>query len=191
MRFERVTTGILAATASVGSAQVAAASGDSSLPQLNPATFPSQIFWLVVSFAILYLLISRLALPRLNQILQTRSRSIDSDHAAARRFRREAETLVEEMAKARAEAMQESKAYLQKKHHSLQKTLDDQREEEQKKIAEQIGEQEQQIANKRADALASLNHMAGELIGECVVAVGGTKPEGKDVENALRGGHHG
>ncbi|MGE3740510.1 MAG: hypothetical protein AB7I59_13525, partial [Geminicoccaceae bacterium] len=60
------------------------------LPQLDASTFPSQIFWLIVSFATLCWLLSRKALPRVSDILEARQSRISSDLDQAAALRNEA-----------------------------------------------------------------------------------------------------
>lgn len=62
------------------------------MPQLDFRSFPSQIFWLAISFALLYWLLSRRALPRVADILETRQERIAADLDRAARIRRDAET---------------------------------------------------------------------------------------------------
>ena len=49
------------------------------MPQFNFATFPSQIFWLIICFAALYFLLARTALPKIGAVLEARQRKIDDD----------------------------------------------------------------------------------------------------------------
>jgi F-type H+-transporting ATPase subunit b len=81
------------------------------MPQLDPATFASQVFWLVVSFAVLALILWRIALPRISSTLESRQQRIDTDIARAEEIASEAEGVLsayeEELAKARASAQEE------------------------------------------------------------------------------------
>ena len=61
------------------------------MPQFEPSSFASQIFWLVVSFGLLYLLMSKIALPRIADILEVRQDRIAADLDRAEALRREAE----------------------------------------------------------------------------------------------------
>ena len=45
---------------------------ESGMPQLNTEYFASQIFWLVVSFIILYLVMAEYALPKIANVIETR-----------------------------------------------------------------------------------------------------------------------
>jgi len=54
-------------------------------PPFDPSTFPSQLFWFALIFILLYVLMSRVALPRIGTILEDRRKQIDSDLADAQR----------------------------------------------------------------------------------------------------------
>ena len=61
--------------------QAKAASGDAGpkLPQLDVQTYASQIFWLVVSFIVLYFLVAKVAMPRISEVLEERQERIEDD----------------------------------------------------------------------------------------------------------------
>ena len=156
------------------------------LPQLNIASYPSQIFWLAVSFVLLYIIVSRIALPRISQILQRRMRNIDADYSAARKYRREVETLVGEMDEILAQGRAETQELLRNKHQALQANVSDQQSRAQQEIAAEIGEQEQAIHDAKNDALLKVDEMASELIEKCVVLAGGKKPTKTALKSALK-----
>ena len=83
------------------------------MPQLETHTFATQIFWLIVTFVPLYLLLWKVALPRIADILESRQNRIDHDLARADTLKVEAEEVMasyrEEQAKARAEATAQGK----------------------------------------------------------------------------------
>ena len=74
------------------------------MPQFDFGTFASQIFWLAVVFTLLFLVLSRSILPKVSGILEQRQRRLDDDIAKAGALRKEAETVLAEYEKARAEA---------------------------------------------------------------------------------------
>ncbi|MCD8562538.1 MAG: hypothetical protein LRY54_00355 [Alphaproteobacteria bacterium] len=74
-------------------AHAAAAHGEehaSGLPQLDPSTYPSQIFWLVIMFLVLYIVFSRRVLPVISGTLENRREHIESDFSSAERLQKEA-----------------------------------------------------------------------------------------------------
>jgi F-type H+-transporting ATPase subunit b len=60
------------------------------MPQLDVTTFPSQIFWLVVTFSLLYVLISKSALPRIHEIMDKRRSRIENDVSRAEQLSKDA-----------------------------------------------------------------------------------------------------
>ncbi len=84
------------------------------LPQLDISTFPTQLFWLTVSFGLLYGLMSRVTLPRVDRLISERDATVASNLEEAERLRREAKIMAaqceQRIAKARhqAEAMAEA-----------------------------------------------------------------------------------
>ena len=176
--------GIIAcAGASIAAFPAWAAGG---LPQLNHASFPSQLFWLAVSFVLLYIIVSRVALPRISQILQRRMRNIDADYSAARKYRREVETLVGEMEEILAQGRGETQELLRNRHQALHARISEQQEQTQQEIAAEIAEQEQAIDDAKNDALLKVEEMATELIEKCVVLAGGKKPTKTALKSALK-----
>jgi F-type H+-transporting ATPase subunit b len=82
--------------------------GGGGLPQLDPSYWPSQIFWFLLSFGLLYLLVSRVVLPPLSGTLEKRQSLIDTDLAEAGRLAESAKATraayEDALAKARNEA---------------------------------------------------------------------------------------
>ena len=84
--------GTTAAIAGLLASPVLAATGGEGgggLPQLDADTYPTQIFWLVVTFVILYLIMSKVALPRIAEVLEERQERIADDIETAERLRAE------------------------------------------------------------------------------------------------------
>jgi len=89
---------------SLAGAALAAAEGGGGLPQLDARTYPSQIFWLIVSFALLYRLLKTKAIPRIADILETRQDRIGADLDRAARLRADAEAALKKHDSILAEA---------------------------------------------------------------------------------------
>ena len=63
------------------------------MPQLDPTTFVPQLFWLIVTFVLLYLIMWKIAIPRIGDVLQDRQKRIDSDLEKAEELKKEAQTV--------------------------------------------------------------------------------------------------
>src|SRR5258707_10890662 len=80
------------------------------MPQLDPSTSPSQLFWLAVVFVVLLILMARVGLPRVREVVETGAAKIDGDLAAASDARGRSEALLADYEKALAAARAEAQA---------------------------------------------------------------------------------
>ena len=87
-----------------------AAASAPGMPQLDFSTFPNQIFWLVVTIVVIYLILSRVALPRIGAVLAERQGTITNDIAAAEDLKRQAAEAEDAYNKALADARAEAQA---------------------------------------------------------------------------------
>lgn len=156
------------------------------MPQLDPSTFPSQIFWLIILFSTLYWLLSRKALPRLSEILEARQDRIAADLDQAQSLRGEAEETLSsyeaQMAGARDEAhrlVAETQAKLQAEAAERQADLDT-------RLARQLVEAETRIAAARQEALKELEEVAVATAQAAAERLVGVKVTKKAAQAALR-----
>lgn len=156
------------------------------MPQLEVATYASQIFWLIVTFSTLYWLLSRKALPRVAEILEARQDRIAADLDQAQRLRREAEQALsayeEAMAKARATAHQttsENHARLQAEAARQQAAVDDE-------VGGQLREAEARIREARDAALKELEEDAATAVQAAVERIANLKVTKKAARAALK-----
>src|SRR6056300_1233286 len=77
-----------------GTTSVLAAGGEATgLPQLDITTWPNQLFWLVVTFGIGYIIMSRMITPRIGNVIEQRGRTIQDDLNRAKEAEAEAQTM--------------------------------------------------------------------------------------------------
>ena len=74
------------------------------MPQLNPLDWAPQLIWLVIIFSILYVLMKRVALPRIGSVIEMRAARIRKDLEAADKLRRETQEVIAAYEQALAEA---------------------------------------------------------------------------------------
>lgn len=143
------------------------------MPQLDFATFPNQIFWLVVTLVVIYLVLTRVALPRIGAILAERKGVITNDLAAAEELKQKAvdaeRAYNEALAKARVEAgkiVAQAKAEIQADLAAATAVAD-------AEIAAKAKESEARIAEIQAGAADAVTAVARDTARELVVALGG------------------
>ena len=90
------------------------------MPQLEQiATYPSQVFWLVVSFAALFVIMWRVAVPRISDALEARQRRIDDNLERAQEIRAEAEAAMEAYEKSLAQARADAQSRIAQANQEL------------------------------------------------------------------------
>lgn len=138
------------------------------LPQLDLSTWTSQIFWLVITFAILYFALSRFILPNLRDTLANRSDRIADDLDSASRMKLEAE----EAGKAYEQSLRDARAKASNVAESTRQSLDAEIQAE-LDAADADAERESEIAEKRireikTSALSNIDAVAADVAGTLV-----------------------
>jgi F-type H+-transporting ATPase subunit b len=133
------------------------------MPQFNPEWFASQIFWLVVTFVVLYLLMSRIALPRVSQIIEDRQNKVEDDLAKAEKLRTEAQEVYEAYEKALQEARADAQKVLRETGDEIAAEQAKRNEAFTKELDQKTREAEDRIQAAKTEALDSLQSVAGEV----------------------------
>ncbi len=153
-----------------GAAEVAEKVG---MPQLDFATFPNQIFWLVVTLVVIFLLLSRVVLPRIGSVLAERSGTISNDLAAAEELKQKAVSAEKAYNAALVQARADAGKIVALAKADIQKDLAAATAEADVQISAKAAESEQRIADIRAGALAAVSEVARDTTRELVAALGG------------------
>jgi F-type H+-transporting ATPase subunit b len=156
-------------------------------PPLNTATYPSQLFWLIIFFAALYLLMSRFALPRIAKILADRKARIDSDLERAQRLKDETENAVKAYEKALADARARANDIARDTREAVTKDVDAESHKLDAALAAKIAGAEAKIAAGKAKALASVDEIAADSAVDIVAALGGGKATKTAIAKAMKG----
>lgn len=143
------------------------------LPQLDPAVFSPQIIWLAITFPILYLLMWRVALPRISQVLEERQHRIENDLNKAEEFRAGAETASQAYDATMAQVREKARDEVRKMRDATQKEVEARVSEQTRRLAENVKAAEARIADARRKAEGEIRLMAAELARETVTKLGG------------------
>lgn len=135
------------------------------MPQFDPSTFASQIFWLGVTFVLLYIIVSQFALPRLGSVLEQRQKMVDDDLDRAAQLKAETEEAIATYEKALAEARAKAHDLLRAAQDDAAKAAEARNKEVGAKLAAQIKAGEERIAQARDEALASVRDVAADVAG--------------------------
>ena len=154
------------------------------LPQLNFDTFPNQIFWLAVTLVAIYLVLSRVALPRIGAVLAERSGTITNDLAAAEEFKQKAVQAEKAYNDALATARGEAAKIVASAKADIQKDLDLAIAKADAEIAAKAVESEAKITEIKAGAMDAISEVAKDTARELVTVLGG-KADAKSITAAV------
>ncbi len=164
---------------------VAAAASGGGLPQLDVAQWPGQIVWMLVIFAILYVLFAKVFVPRVGGTIDQREDKIAGDIGAARRLRDAAQAdavaAAGEMAQARARAQ---KLAVDAQGEAKAAAAGRQAEED-VKLNATLQVAEARIAAARADAMAHVKAIGLETAQAIIARLTGVAADAGEVERAL------
>ena len=135
------------------------------MPQLDMATYPSQLFWLAVCFGLLYLLLARLALPRIATALEERRDRIADELDQAAQLRRQGEAAQAEYEAMLADSREKAQAIAQEARHRLQQEAEAHRQRLEAELREKSARAEEEIEAARRQAGQDLQALAAELAG--------------------------
>lgn len=154
-------------------------------PPFDPTHWPSQLFWLVVLFGILYLLMSRVALPRVGKILEDRAERIAADLNAARAAQAKAATAQEMHDKTVAEARAVAQATARDAHNAVTAEADAKRHALEADLAAKLSAADLQIEAGKVAAMANVHGIAADAAAAIVQQLTGRTPDRAAIDAAL------
>ena len=144
------------------------------MPQLNPEFWISQIFWLTLTFGILYIVLSKLILPKISANLETRKLQISDNIEAADRLREESEAKLKEYEEIISQSKTEAKNIFNQAREKALQSINAKREILDKQINEEIEKAENEINQLRKEAPSKINKIAIETASEITQKLIGT-----------------
>ncbi|SLN33856.1 F0F1 ATP synthase subunit B family protein [Oceanibacterium hippocampi] len=156
------------------------------MPQLNFADYPPQLVWLAITFILLYLVMARVAIPRITQVLEERQNRVAHDVSEAERLKKDTDKAIAEYEAALAEARSKAstigadlRAELAAQDAERTASIDEQ-------IAADMQKAEKRIAAAKADALGNIGEIAGDGAREVVRKIIGVEAGEDRVAAALQ-----
>ena len=157
------------------------------MPQLDASTFLTQLFWLAVTFVILYLLMWRVALPRIADLLQTRQERIDDDLERAENLRNDAAAALEAYDKAIAKGRENAQAVLRQAAEESAAEAAARGNELAQRLATETEAAERRINAARDEALGNVQAVAVEVAQSATARLIGAEVSQSEAESAVNG----
>ena len=154
-------------------------------PPFAKETFASQLVWLAITFVALYLMISRIAVPRIGGIIDERQKRIEGDFAAAQRMKDESEAALAAYEKSLADARNRAQSIGAEVRDKLNAEADVNRKATEARLNAQLADAEKQIAATKSSAMTNVRGIAADAAAAIVERLTGTAPSAPAVASAV------
>ena len=145
------------------------------MPQLNPEFWISQIFWLTLTFGTMYIILSKLILPKISANLELRKSQIQENIETADKFRKDSETKLKEYEDIVLKSKLEAKNIFQATREKALKDINSKREILENQINEEIKKAEKEIDNLKKTAPDKINKIAIDTSSEILKSLIGAE----------------
>ena len=154
-------------------------------PPFDAHSFASQLVWLVIAFVLLYVLMSKWALPRVGGIIESRQKRIDDDVAEAGALKVQSDEAVAAYEKALADARAKAQAIANKTRDEHAAVAEARRKRLEDELNAKLASAETTIAATKAAAMSNVRGIAEDATRAIVVRLIGRAPSDKAVTDAV------
>ena len=156
------------------------------MPQLDFSTYTPQLIWLAISFGLLYLIMARVALPRIATVIEERRDKIADDLDQASQLRRQADKVVQQYEEALNEARARAHIIARETREQLHDETEAHRLRIEADLARKTAAAEARIADSRVEALHHIHNIAAETASEIIKQIMGRAPDGHKLNTAVK-----
>lgn len=155
------------------------------LPQFDTATYASQMFWLAVSFALLYVLMSKMSLPRITEVMEMRQTQKDNNLSRAAQLHEEAEKIEETYQKLLEQARDEAQQQMNVAENRNAARLAEENVRFMEHTRTRLATVEQNIAKAKQEAMQSLADISAEISVEIMQKVASATVSKQDAKKIV------
>jgi F-type H+-transporting ATPase subunit b len=155
------------------------------MPQLDPASYASQLFWLALTFIPLFILIWKVALPRVSGVIEARRQRIAADLDKAAALRDQAAKLLAEYEKTLDDAREKARAELRRAAEEMAAAAAERHAGLGAKLAAEVAGAERRIGAAKEAALANIRAVAGEVAAAATERLIGVRPPADALARAV------
>jgi F-type H+-transporting ATPase subunit b len=159
--------------------------GKPPFPPFNKETFASQLIWFAVFFVALYVIIARLAIPRIGGIIDARRDRVEGDLAEANRLKDQSDAALKAYEKSLADARSRAQTLGNEARDKLSAEADEARKKLEAQLNLKLAEAEKTIAATKTAAMSNVQGIAVETASAIVQRLIGTTPSAGAVQAAV------
>jgi F-type H+-transporting ATPase subunit b len=154
-------------------------------PPFDPSTFASQLVWLAIAFVLFYVLMSRLALPRIRGIIENRDKTISDNLAEAQNLKTQSDAAVAAYEKALADARSRAQAIANETRAKQAAEAEKERKALEERLNVRLADADRSIAATKAAAMGNVHGIASDAAKSIVERLIGKAPDDKKVDEAV------
>jgi F-type H+-transporting ATPase subunit b len=159
--------------------------GEGGFPPFDSSTFASQLVSLAIAFVALYLIVSRIALPRVGGVLDARQGAIEGDLAEAQKLRDASDAALKAYESELAAARSRAQAIGAETREKLNAAAEAERKTLEARLTLKLADAEKAIAATRSAAMSNVRGIAADAAAAIVQRLTGLAPDGKAVNAAV------
>jgi F-type H+-transporting ATPase subunit b len=154
-------------------------------PPFDSSTFASQLVSLAIAFVALYLIVSRIALPRVGSVIDARQNAIEGDLAAAQKLKDQSDAALKAYESDLAAARYRAQAISNETREKLNAASEAERKTLEERLSVKLADAEKQIAATRESAMSNVRGIAADAAGAIVQQLTGVLPDGNTLNSAV------
>jgi F-type H+-transporting ATPase subunit b len=154
-------------------------------PPFESSTFASQLVSLLIAFVALYVIVSRIALPRVGSVIDARQDAIEGDLAAAQKLKDESDAALKAYESELAAARSRAQAISNETREKLNAASEAERKTLEERLSAKLADAEKQIAATRESAMSNVRGIAADAAGAIVQQLTGVLPDGNTLNSAV------
>ena len=145
------------------------------MPQLNPEFWISQIFWLILTFGIMYLVLSKLILPKISNNLETRKSQILENIEAAEKQREDSDAKLKEYDEIISKSKLKANSILNQAREKAIKDIKTKKETMEKEIEKEISKAQKEITELKKNSISSIQNISENITSNIIEKISGDK----------------
>lgn len=155
------------------------------MPQFDPTYFSAQVIWLIITFGVFYVLMVKLALPRIGEILNERQSKIDADLESASQAKKEAEDAAQSYESSLVEARTQALALVREANSEMSEKASVKNAELAERLGAETKAAEAAVEEAKEAAIANLKAVSSEVARDAVVRLAGVEVDEAAAQNAV------
>lgn len=156
------------------------------LPQLNPNDFSPQLFWLALTFLLLWWLMAKVALPKVGGVIEERAQRIQRDLDEAQRLKGETEKALADYEASLAAARNRASGIAKEIRDKLTAEVEAERSKVEKQVASRIADAEKRISDMKTRAMNEVGQAAADTAEAIVAELQGKAPAKDEISGAVK-----